>query len=473
MYLKVTQAADAGRKLADITYVHGTRSTSLPPILKVEALLAAGNLLPLGIPMFSGELSNSHRNLNGENISVMVLSSRWHEGPKLFDCATNSLVSCTYAEQDHGYVSRMHFSMTDTIQRLRPEILREKLFEKTLKPFTWELFYADILRVRSIRSDASTLLDPFKKEIEAQLALPCHGHEAKKELQILLEAMKQPMAIQFDATDLELILSEKPFPILFGSTTSFAHEISHYESLVRGPQKLGEDVQLAFVPEPYLAEAGSLLAGKGVEVFSLEVLFYLELRNMVSGGWDEKMRLEGWSPFKRLSTTLQRDVLPLYAKLFPEHPKKRLGQPHYHRKGGDWAEYAAKVQSGEILARRIHGPTHAVRVALFGLALLNLGSRYLSEPSYDIVYAGLVFSLHDCGREGDGEDLWEPESAYFIRRFLQARGYSIDAINEAFFAILHKDPENKIFTSPLTEALHNADALDLPRLYKTPIASLD
>ncbi len=114
-----------------------------------------------------------------------------------------------------------------------------------------------------------------------------------------------------------------------------------------------------------------------------------------------------------------------------------------------------------LLEREIHGAMHAARVAsyipvLHGLLLAQIGEdglhnmlRPLTEFFDMSMEAALIFCQyaalgHDAGRAGDGEDIWETDSAELARHFLLSNGMALGVSDLISKLILFKDNPSQL-----------------------------
>ncbi len=120
--------------------------------------------------------------------------------------------------------------------------------------------------------------------------------------------------------------------------------------------------------------------------------------------------------------------------------------------------------------RSIHGIQHVTRVAMYipiwQKLFAEFGDKRAQEFTPDDIHTLQIVALfHDAGREADGEDLWEEDSAILLYHYL-VTVLQFDTENAELFAtaIVRGEP-NKPFTIEAT-LLHDADCLDIIRARK-------
>lgn len=145
--------------------------------------------------------------------------------------------------------------------------------------------------------------------------------------------------------------------------------------------------------------------------------------------------------------------------------------------------------------RPIHGLQHVGRVAAYVPILANLYRRYddpeaKSLTEEDIKLLQITALFHDCAREGDGEDVWDEDSALFLYIYLtktlgvaegKAKLLAEAIANKDTGIPLNKPPrflnitafkfENCSSAMPARniyqKILHDADCLDIRRVRST------
>ena len=157
-----------------------------------------------------------------------------------------------------------------------------------------------------------------------------------------------------------------------------------------------------------------------------------------------------------LDKVIQELVVPLYRIPMPE-------KPFYRNKEGnlELLSNAPKLNS----TRRGHGVVHAVRTALWSQVLMQLyeiiGRKGIDYP----ILLTIIAALHDLGREYEGPDLWEAESAEIIRIFLEKSNVTKDIAIQYIQALQRKDGKHHFFSNDIDRILHDADCLEIMRMY--------
>lgn len=135
------------------------------------------------------------------------------------------------------------------------------------------------------------------------------------------------------------------------------------------------------------------------------------------------------SPLISFSTELETEIFPYYEN---------------HEKTFDKA--------------RIHGRMHIARAVIFCEVMGN----YLKNKGeiVDLEFARKVTGMHDSGREANGKDKWEKESADLLRKHLILKGMNEDKANEKSKIIIKKSSNNDSLEYTLFQS---ADCLDIMR----------
>ncbi len=436
-----------------LVWVHGTKSSILSTLLKVERLEALGVILEKGYVPFSGEICGSETGCNREHISGEKLCTHWlEEGLNFyFDASTRFLITLLYALKKTGYRSNeKEFDPKIAWERVSVTFL-EKLVQLQDSGNAWSVVHVDILRLRLTDPEADQKLLGFKQAVEAKRS-STPNPELREKLEGLRVALTRPLAFSLSAEDLKYV--RNPFPIVFGSTTveSTPFRSSYYplEFQVKGSPKLGDDIQVAFTLQEKVKELQQVLQRFQMQVFPFDTAMYLEFMQMARGSLHKEWEKVG--THHHIAMTLQHDILPAYATPFPENP----GSSFYGHGIPSYAEYRKRVEEGRILPRSIHGPMHATRTAIWTQLLASL---YDYQERYLIGVAG---AAHDWRREDEGIDRWDLASAQALRGYLLARGYLAHEIDPFVHAIAEKDPKEKC-TTPEQIIIHNADVLDIKR----------
>lgn len=118
--------------------------------------------------------------------------------------------------------------------------------------------------------------------------------------------------------------------------------------------------------------------------------------------------------------------------------------------------------------RKIHGNDHCARVSIFSAVFASLYMKHhpdckLSEE--DLFVIQLVAAGHDSGRNSDGTDVWDKQSADNTVEKLRSMGFADEVLlAKCHRAILAKDAEPNAEKSFIAKCVQNADCADFPRL---------
>lgn len=131
---------------------------------------------------------------------------------------------------------------------------------------------------------------------------------------------------------------------------------------------------------------------------------------------------------------------------------------------------ASRERRRQAAARPAHGVTHALRVTLFAQALIRLYARAGRAPAPDAFGVVMAAAFHDTARQGDGEDLWERESAHQVAVYMTSLGAAPARVELLRHAVANKDPaaRGEAFTSDEQRIIHDADCLDIVRVLAHP-----
>lgn len=142
--------------------------------------------------------------------------------------------------------------------------------------------------------------------------------------------------------------------------------------------------------------------------------------------------------------------------------------------------------------RSVHGIAHAVRVAIYVPTFANLFSKYGDEAAraitaVDVKLAQIAALFHDAGREDDGKDFWDNDSALMLFYYLyQVLEVPLGKATSLAEAIANKDADQSLdneqilqidsrsgnaswITEPkrpkniYQKIIHDADSLDIIR----------
>jgi len=447
-----------------ILWFHGGKTSSLPMILKMNALVPLGELIRNGIPSFSGAITGSDEGINQNALSGERFSATWEadEG-YLFDASTRFLVSLMYAMKDTGvHSTETSFDPAKAWERLSESFLKKILNDQSSSN-SWAILRVDILRIRMTDPDADQKLLSFKAHVEEQLQLtPLFAFILREDLESLLKALTVPIKFQLSNEDLQII--KNPFPIVYASQTVVSTPLPNQSQfLAIGRQELGKDIQVVFTEANRVEEVQQWMGTK-VKVYHFENAFYLEMMNMARGSYYNSIKHLPISV--QISKTLQRDILPLYATPFPavqdyldDSGNVVTPAPVYGQGISSYEEYIKQVQNGQILPRSIHGTMHPSRATMWTQLLAKF------FPAVNLYLLALSMGCHDKGRKTDwGKDFWDEASANFFRGYCLSRGFSLEEILPYFEALNDKDPKNNVYTSDAQRIIHDADVFEIRRV---------
>lgn len=485
MHTRITTAATQTQKSEllknrSITWVHGTKSSSLPSIAKVKALIPTGQLIPKGVVPFSGEICGSDVNINSDSLSGEMLTSSWEEelNNQYYGSATRFLVSFLYAKKLQGYKkNEMKFDPQKAWERMTPQYLEKLLDGQAGEAVT--VSCVDILRLRLTDPQADKKLAPYKQTIEEKLKT-----SNSNTLKRLHEALTLHLSYQLSEEEVRMTQDPNPYPVVFASMNTASREYLKsgeiLEFLAKGEQPLGAagKIQVAFTSKDKVEELQKMMTPLGVEVFDFDTAFYLETINMVKGSEDQKLnRLPQQA---KISSILQRDILPHYATPFPEKPvykeageTKKVPHPLFNMKRSAYEDYKKSVEKGEATPRSIHDPMHATRAAIWSQMLANLYERLGKSQPIDRFKLALSTAIHDIARQDEGKDYWDEESGEFLDSYLKQRQLfladaQVQGNDVHVHALKEKDPAGHQFTTPIQQIIHDADTLEILRVLRNP-----
>ncbi|MDR1457000.1 MAG: HD domain-containing protein [Puniceicoccales bacterium] len=110
----------------------------------------------------------------------------------------------------------------------------------------------------------------------------------------------------------------------------------------------------------------------------------------------------------------------------------------------------------------IHGAGHAQRCAALAAALASRYEKIFQLPALteeELIVLQITAMFHDSGRQGDGSDVWEEDSAQNAETFLRRAGFAESLCMRAGNAIRGEEQDD-----PLTILLGDADRLEYMRL---------
>ncbi len=119
--------------------------------------------------------------------------------------------------------------------------------------------------------------------------------------------------------------------------------------------------------------------------------------------------------------------------------------------------------------RESHGSDHAVRIAIFTPVFAYLYAKYhptvTSLSRSEVVLAQFIGAGHDSGRQSEGPDVYDAESAQRTIDALRAVGVDDERVQEqAKAAIAEKDSTDREHKSLIAKLVQNADSAEFARL---------
>ena len=136
----------------------------------------------------------------------------------------------------------------------------------------------------------------------------------------------------------------------------------------------------------------------------------------------------GWVGFKEI---FKEEILPIYEK---------------HERDFDYFG--------------IHGKKHITRSIIFSEIMTRFYAPIVKE-ALDFKGIRIAISFHDAGREGNGKDLWEEQSAELCFQYLMKNGEEEKYARLVANSILRKSDDRSI----ISQIVHDADSLDIMRLF--------
>lgn len=119
--------------------------------------------------------------------------------------------------------------------------------------------------------------------------------------------------------------------------------------------------------------------------------------------------------------------------------------------------------------RKYHGNDHCARVSIFSAVFAALYLKHhpdcqLSEE--DLLIIQLVAAGHDSGRDSDGTDVWDAQSADNTIKKLREMGFTDEGLlAKSHKAIQDKDSKPNAEKTFIAKCVQNADCVDYPRLH--------
>ena len=443
-----------------ILWFHGSRSSSIPLLLRIGSLVPLKTLLNQGLAPPGGEIQSEQDSISGE-----MFTRHWEEADSLlFGAHTRLHLSILYASKQTGLRS-MQFNAEETWLRVTKSDVNRLL--ESYNPYdqtSWVNLRVDILRLRLSDPKADEKLKGLKAFVEKKLKDPekKYFERLKKIHNDLNISITQPY------TSEDLLYLEDPYPIVFASTTISPEPILNSGSNTEIQEfthdsraKLGRDIQYAFTKPGKVEELQRLLEPFDIKVFDFDTAYYLEMVQMT----------EGSSQMKTLSDFLQTFILPEYATVFPPSPSYQnekdetilITSPFYGHGIQLYEDYIAKIEAGYILPRELHGPLHATRTALWSYLL---GKKEKIE-GHALFLLGVGGGAHDWARQDEGKDYWDRASALKLCNRLLALRYPHSDIGPIVHAIAEKDPKFRNFTTLPQKIIHDADVIEIFRCLRS------
>jgi hypothetical protein len=452
-----------------ITWLHASTSKLRPALLKTGALIPSGMLLEEGMVPITGEVTGTDKSINRNKLSGEKLTVNWEDAKEMyFDANTRLLVNFLYGTKEDGYKAQgLRFDPQAALKRASIENLHKLLEGQRLEHSV--PMRIDILRLRITDPEAEIKLKPLYEEI-VKLRKTADSDFLKE----LEGAFKMTLKYTYSPEDLNIIFGETSYPLIFASTSIAPEPVYSKnrdrvpEYLAEGKLLLGKDIQVVFTSADKVAEVQKLLGPLGVEVFDIDMAFYLETVNMIKGSEDLGLSQKEFSTQYRLSAVLQRDILPQYATPFPEKPayrdangnKVEIANPLYAPGTPDYKTYREQVASGTLLPRTSYGPMHASRAAIWSQLLANLLERHHRPPIKDRFHLSVAAATLDIARQDEGRNHWDADSVQFFKSYLVSRHLDFQGMNQWIEALQNKDSPDDRFTSDLQCIFHDVNCLE-------------
>ena len=157
-----------------------------------------------------------------------------------------------------------------------------------------------------------------------------------------------------------------------------------------------------------------------------------------------------------IEKVIQEFIVPLYRLPMPENPL-------YRNQKGKLVELFPVVKLGPI--RYGHGALHAVRTALWSQLLIQLykalGRQRIEHP----ILLSISAALHDAGREYEGPDYWHEQSVELLHAFFKKTNIAPHIALQYVQALRKKDLKTSFFSTDIQRILHDADCLEMMRMY--------
>ncbi len=151
------------------------------------------------------------------------------------------------------------------------------------------------------------------------------------------------------------------------------------------------------------------------------------------------------------------------------HPHDKLSTGLYGKLVVDLKIFTKDGQASFILndPRKHHGSDHCVRAAIFAGVFGYLYKKYhpkLEPTLQDIYIAQAVAAGHDSGRQTEGTDLWDDQSADNTVAILTEMGIKGPKLEECRVAIADKDNKELSTKSFIAKCVQNADCAEYSRI---------
>lgn len=165
-----------------------------------------------------------------------------------------------------------------------------------------------------------------------------------------------------------------------------------------------------------------------------------------------------------IAKIVQSMAVPLYKVPMPQSPSYRSKATSL-QESLDYHHSRSTVNVDvKPPARKHHGTMHCVRTALWtqvlSKAYVKLGREKITHP----IALATAGALHDVGREGEGRDQWDEESADGAEILLGRSNELEETINRHVHAIREKDPPDGQFVTDEQRIVHDADCVDIIRV---------
>lgn len=491
-----------------IQIMHGTKSTALPIILQTGKLMASGALFEeYGTRPLSGEgTGTGETGINRKGISTLRPDSSWEQYQK--DAlpgvkkSTNFLLAEGYSTLAYQVINVGTRSLEFKLEKAYEEFDKacERIFNgekldvdvglnanqyySSKVILFWRDLERTILRLKTV--DNTEFMKRTKDTLEKFKALKYQidSTERTKGIKRCLTAWQSTPKLTVDPSD---IFIKNVYPVLFASSTyTFEGEdkatVEHQdngETVINRALELGEDIDLAFTSQEGMEPISKALIDRKVTVLTTNAGRYLQMRQMIFGSrpkCNKSMKENEW--MVQVTKDFQFGIAPFYATPYPSNPTyvrngERLSlRGHYGREFSDYNDYKEAVDKGNVSPRSYHYLSHTSRTMMWAELLRNIYAEkglLITVPPYALTCAA---GAHDAGRQDDGEDRWEEESAALSRHHLR------DQLQETNIQVLDILSRSISYTNLSRSAVENAplenlivgdaDRLDIVRCISNP-----